>query len=126
MDMDLDINMEKEFLRVRVFGVFELRRANECFTRMLEAVAQHGAKKVFIDCRDLTGTLSTMDRYEHAVYAERELSRIGVSRSTRFGFVAKPPVLDNERFGQTVARNRGINVKSTDNMEEALQWLERP
>jgi hypothetical protein len=32
-------------------------------------------------------------------------------------------VLDPDRFGETVAVNRGMPVRVFDNLEEALKWL---
>ena len=128
MSMDMDISMEEGFLRADVGGVFVLHKANDCFARLIQTIAEHKTNRVLVDIRELTGTLTTMDRYEHSVFAANALSRAyssGVSPATRFAYVAKPPVLDNERFGETVAKNRGVNVHSTDNMEEAIEWLER-
>jgi hypothetical protein len=125
--MSIEALPKPEFLHVRVTGEFALDDANDCIDQILRAVAQHGSTKVLVDCRDLTGTLSTLDRYEHSVYAARELLRAretGVSGGTRFAYVARPPLLSNERFGETVASNRGANVTSTDSLQEALQWLE--
>ena len=42
----------------------------------------------------------------------------------QFAYVLKEPVLDPERFGKTVAVNRGMLVKTFDNLEDALGWLE--
>jgi hypothetical protein len=41
----------------------------------------------------------------------------------RFAYVLEKPVLDPERLGETVARNRGMDVKAFDNIEEADRWL---
>jgi len=127
MSMTLEVNPEQRFLGVRVAGEITLVEANDCFARMLQAIARHEAKKVLVDCRDLTGTMSVLDRYQHATYAVQELRKAydtGVSWDTPFAYVVQPPLFDNTRFGETVARNRGANVKVSDNLEEALQWLE--
>jgi hypothetical protein len=47
-------------------------------------------------------------------------------RSPAFAYVLKEPVLDPQRFGQTVAVNRGMNVKTFDNVEQARTWLGLP
>jgi hypothetical protein len=127
MSIDLEVTPEKGFLRVRVTGRVSLRDANDAFARMLVAVARQKAAKVLVDCRDVKGTMTTADRYQHASFGAEELSkwtRMGESRGTRLAYVAKPPSLDRRRFGETVAVNRGVNVKAFDNTEEALRWLE--
>jgi hypothetical protein len=127
MSIDLDVTPQKGFLRVRVTGHVSLRDANDALARMLEAVALKKAAKVLVDCRDVQGTMTTADRYQHASFAAEELSkwtRMGESRGTRLAYVGRPPSLDRRRFGETVAVNRGVNVKAFDNTEEALRWLE--
>ena len=39
-------------------------------------------------------------------------------------FVMEKSMMDPKKFGETVARNRGLRGLVTDNMQEALQWLE--
>ena len=41
----------------------------------------------------------------------------------RFAYVAHAPVRDPERFGETVAVNRGMNVKVFETPEDAMEWL---
>jgi len=48
------------------------------------------------------------------------------SGPTRFAYVLKEPLLDPDKFGETVAVNRGMSVRAFDNLEEALAWLEVP
>jgi hypothetical protein len=38
--------------------------------------------------------------------------------------VGVEPLVDRDRFGQTVAQNRGLPVKITTRLEEALSWLD--
>jgi hypothetical protein len=51
-------------------------------------------------------------------------SGAGVSRNTRFACLGTEPMVDRGRFGETVAVNRGLKVKVTESLEEALRWLE--
>jgi hypothetical protein len=43
--------------------------------------------------------------------------------AARFAYVLEVPVLDPMRFGETVAVNRGMTVKTFDNPDDALGWL---
>ena len=47
----------------------------------------------------------------------------GVSPATRFAYVLEEPMLDPDRFGETVAVNRGMIVRAFDNLEAARAWL---
>ena len=41
----------------------------------------------------------------------------------QFAYVIHDPMRDPKRFGENVAVNRGIDVKSFENMNAALEWL---
>jgi hypothetical protein len=128
MAMVVEINLEKEFIRVRLTGEFSLAEAKDALVRMFEAVAAHKATRVLVDCRDIKGKMTVMDHFEYSTFGAQELHKAfskGVSTSTRLAYVSKPPLFDsNSKFGETVAVNRGVNVLTTDSMEEALKWLE--
>ncbi len=53
---------------------------------------------------------------------QTQLSSCSIAASA-FAHVLKEPVLDPQRFGETVALNRGMNVRTFDNLEDALAWL---
>jgi len=127
MSMKLEICPEPGFLRVGATGEFSSEEARRTFLEMLEAVALHKVRKVLFDGRALAGEPMTMERFYYGEFAARAVAesfrRGDVSRSTQFGYVLKEPVLDPERFGESVAVNRGMFVKAFDNLPDALGWL---
>jgi hypothetical protein len=126
MGMRLEISPESGFLRVDAMGKFSLEEAKRTFLEMLDAVARYKVKKVLFDGRRIKGEPETMERFfygEYAAQAVREYSDRGVSRNTQFAYVLEYPVLDPGRFGETVAVNRGMHVKTFDNLKDALGWL---
>lgn len=127
MRMNLDITREESFIRVRVTGKFFLAEANDCVVSMFESIVQHGLQRVLVDCRQLEGELTTLERFVHATFAVQQMHRFadkGVLRSARFAYVGNEPLIDRHRFGQKVAVNRGLNVMVSLSESEALQWLE--
>ncbi|HUC99651.1 MAG TPA: hypothetical protein VMR88_14275 [Candidatus Polarisedimenticolaceae bacterium] len=93
---------------------------------MPEAVARYQVKKVLFDGRRLTGDPDTLERFYYGKFAADAVLQFkdrGVSPATQFAYVLKEPVLDAQRFGETVAVNRGMLVKTFDNLEDALGWL---
>ena len=60
---------------------------------------------------------------EFAAEAVAKFTAHGVSGATQFAYLLEVPVLDPERFGETVAVNRGMLVKTFDNLPDALAWL---
>lgn len=126
MGMTLTIEIGSGFLHVHASGEFSLKEAQRTFLEILEAVAQHGVSKVLCDGRELIGDPTTMERFYYGHFAADALWDYrdrGVSPTTMFAYVLKPPVLDPGRFGETVALNRGMRIKATDKLNDALGWL---
>ncbi len=126
MSMILEISAYSGFLHVDAMGKFSLVEAKRTFIEMLEAVARNKVGKVLVDGRGLAGNPIFMERFfygEFAAQAVAEFSDRGVSRATRFAYVLEIPVVDPGRFGETVAVNRGMFVKTFDNVGDALRWL---
>ena len=126
MSMKLEISPEPGFLRADAVGEFSLGEAKRTFLEILDAVAKLKANKVLFDGRGLAGKPETMERFYYGEFVAKsvaEFANRGVSRATKFAYVLEHPVLDPRRFGETVAVNRGMSVKTFDNLEGALQWL---
>jgi hypothetical protein len=125
--MKLKVSAESGFLRVDAVGEFSLAEAERTFLEMLEAVARHKVRKVLFDGRGLAGEPETMERFLYGEFVARAFAEFAdrgmLSRSTQFGYVLDEPVLDTRRFGETVAVNRGMVVKTFDNLQAALGWL---
>jgi hypothetical protein len=127
MGMDVDIQQEEGFLNVRVTGRFSLEEANNGLIRMFEAVARHGTTRVLVDCRELQGSITTMENFDHASFGAEmidEFSQRGVSKATRFAYVTVGAFSDPDKFAENVAVNRGLDVRTFDNIDDALRWLE--
>ena len=41
----------------------------------------------------------------------------------KFAYIIHQPLRDPDRFGETVAVNRGMNVKTFEDTNAAMQWL---
>jgi len=107
-------------------GKFSLKEAKRTFIEMLEAAALHKTNKVFFDGRKLIGKPEIMERFYYGEFVARTVwyfAELGVSPATKYAYVLRAPVIDLGMFGETVARNRGMDVMAFDNPEEALQWL---
>ena len=124
--MLLEIATEAGLLQVTARGEFSLPEAKRTFVEMLEAVAQLKVAKVLFDGRELTGEPEMIERFFYGEFAaEVVLSflRRGATPPTRFAYVLHPPLRDPGRFGENVAANRGMNVKTFENPVDAVAWL---
>jgi hypothetical protein len=127
MGMILSICAGSGLLRVIATGEFSLAEAERTFLEILDAVARHQTEKILLDGRELQGEPGIIQRFLYGEFAAHAVARYiterGVSRASQFAYVLQEPVLDPQRFGETVAVNRGMWVKAFDNLEDALGWL---
>lgn len=127
MNMKIDITPLAEFLYVKYAGVFSLADAKATFKPILEACIFHRKRKVLVDVRQLTGAPTTMERYSYSEFCAYSIIDFPLTelRGTRFVYVGEIPLIDSDRFGETVARNRGMIVRVHESKElpSALEWL---
>jgi len=126
MGITLKITAEAGFLRVEATGDFSLEDAKRNFVEVLEAVARYKVEKVLLDGRGLAGDPETMDRFFYGKFAAQTVAEFrarGLSCYPQFAYVLKIPVRDPQRFGETVAVNRGMFVKTFEDLSAALEWL---
>ena len=118
--------VKDDYLCVTVSGDFSLDEAKKMYTEILEILLDKKLLKLFFNVCKVKGKVTTMDRYDFGEWAALEsikymgkgLVRIAVA------FYGIEPIIDPERFGELVARNRGLNIKVTTDKDEALQFLE--
>jgi hypothetical protein len=124
--MDLSIENAPNFLHTRLSGEFSLEEAERTFLDILEAVDRYEATNVLVDGRGVTGEPFTMERYYYGTFVAEAVIGLCQTRNRRipkFAYVLEEPVLDKQRFGNLVATNRGMIVKTFDNVDDAVEWL---
>jgi hypothetical protein len=129
MSMRQEMRPDGDLLMVCAMGEFSLGEAKQIFLEMMEAVALHATKRVLLDGRTITGNPRTIERFFYGEFAAQTVAQHRTqtpSAATRFAYVLSEPVLDPQKFGETVAINRGMPVKVFDSLEEAIHWLATP
>jgi len=127
MRIQIEIRPERDFLKVVATGKFSLKEAERTFLEILEALILHQARKTIIDGRALIGKPATIERFCYGKFAANSVKMYharGLHPFTKFAYVLIHPVLDPQRFGETVAVNRGMRIKAFDNPEDAFAWLD--
>jgi hypothetical protein len=123
-----EMHFESGLLNVVARGEFSLEEAKRAFLEMLGAVAQYRAEKVLFDGRNLKGKPERIERFYYSYFAATETNRLiaeyRMPRAPRFAYVMNEPLRDPRRYGETVAMNRGMTVKTFETPEEAFKWLE--
>ena len=129
MSIDLEFEMRQDYLHVKVTGAFggaSIDEACRSFSKILEAVSTYNATKVLVNCFHLKGDPSTLDYYFYGQFIANELIRYRIKGRQlwpQLAYVYQEPSIDKEHFGEMVATNRGANLKSFGNMEDAFHWL---
>jgi hypothetical protein len=125
MSMALQMSAESGVLHVNATGKFSLKEAKRTFIEMIREAVQHKVKKILIDGRDIDGRPEFIERFYFGQFAALTVIShyIERSRTPTFAYVLREPMLDPERFGETVMVNRGMQVRAFDNVAEARTWL---
>lgn len=128
MSLTANISPEEGFLYVHVTGTFLLEDSKDIVTRIFDSLTINPCGKVLVDFREATGEPGMLERFLHAMHLVGELNFHcpAVSRSTRFAYLGKRPMVDPNRFGESVAISNGVAAKVTEDPEEALIWLGLP
>ncbi len=117
--------VKDEYLNVTVSGHFSLSEAKKMYTDSLEILLENKLAKLFFNVFKVEGKVSFIDRFhlgEFAAFESINYMGKGLLRIT-VSMYGKEPIIDPERFGEIVARNRGLNLKVTTTKKEAFQFL---
>ncbi len=115
---------EQDHTRVDVAGDYEATEAKEVLQAAIDSALQNGHSKLLVDCRRLVGNPRTMQRFDLGESIARHYHEARGDRVVRIAVVGNEPLIDPQRFGATVAANRGVPVKVTTDFDDALGWLD--
>ena len=120
-------DVEQDIFNAVCVGAFELDLAQEQFLELLDEAVRNGASKVLIDGRLMTGNPTEFERFLYGSFAAWATLDVMTQHNVwlKFAYVIHEPLRDPERFGETVAVNTGMDVKSFEDMNEALEWLNK-
>lgn len=114
----LEIQDKQDYLLVNFIGAFSMDAARQTVDMMLETCISEGQSAVVLDCSSMTGKLSIMDRYRVILYGQKLIGKV-----SRLALVADIKLVLPDRFAETVAQNRGINLKVFTDIEGAVHWI---
>jgi len=128
MLISLQLEPHPGYLLALLAGVFTLDEAEAVSLRFLQASAEHHLPNVLVDVRQVLGQPTVAERYAYSEFVAIEVLSLaaGGGPVMRLAYVGYAPLMDPNRFGVMVARNRGVQVTVTEDVNEALQWLGVP
>lgn len=125
MSIQQNMHFQSGLLSVDASGEFSLEDAKQAFLELLKAIAHYQAEKILLDGRNVKGKPGDLERFYYGEFAARETHKLVVEHKIvpRFAYVIHEPLRDPTRLGETVAVNRGMNVKTFETVEDAIEWL---
>jgi hypothetical protein len=106
------------YLAVRFIGACTAEEALRQFELIVEHCERANKNKLLLDFTEAQTELSLADRYFLG-----EGAKIFARHTSKVATVGRPEQFDSRRFGEMVARNRWINLRTFTNAEDAARWL---
>jgi len=124
MSISIQTKVKEDYLHVRCKGTYTKGALLELVDQVLDRMEQENLRKALVDITELGGTPPTiLERYEIGeVLAKKQGNRTIV---TKIAAIGKEPIVDPNRFAETVAVNRGAFLKVFTNVTEAMDWLRK-
>lgn len=121
MDYKLEIVGADGFITAVLEGVRTPETLIAVAAKTTAYCAERRISRLLIDIRGMTGGLDTLETYE---VAGHELpGHEGVRRILRSAILDLPENIERIRFFETVAINRGLNVRIFADEDQAVAWL---
>jgi len=122
---DIKITVEDDFLLVSVRGKYSLSNANNLFKLAIDNGLSHNKSKILIDTTDITGSIPFINRFQFSEVLYNYIRKYALGKVNRIAVLGKEPIVDKEKFGEIVAKNRGVNVRVFTDMSQALIWINK-
>jgi len=116
--MDLRYEARPDHLLVHAAGDFDHQAARLGMSNVIKACAEHGLSRILVDGRGITTLVSIADRFDLASQLTAESKG-----SVRMAVVVAAANMFTKTIEDT-ANNRGTQLRTTDSMKEALEFLQ--
>jgi hypothetical protein len=113
------------YLYVTVTGQLDVAGAQAALAEMFGLAARAHLSRILLDCSRVAGEWGPDERYTVGSFIAAEMERRASQfpQRPRLAIYAVAPLMDPNRYTQTVATNRGALVRSSDSLQELLSWL---
>jgi len=122
---DINITVAEELLSLSASGSYSLIKAKNLFKLPIDSAVSHNKSKILVDVTNITGHVPFFDRFQYSEFLSIYRSEHAPGKISKIAVVGQEPIVDERRFGETVAVNRGTNSRVFTDMSEASTWLEK-
>ena len=118
----LIVEKDRDILHIRAMGTRTYDSLMAIVADVMASCREQDTHKVLVDVREMKGMLST--------WQALKLVTTGFSTLRDVRILHKAAIVDlaenreRYRFLETVANNRGYNLRVFENTDEAIEWLE--
>ena len=123
MSQEIHVEVKEDHLLAVFSGNFEFKTNRDLLVDILMECISNKKSKMLFDLRLLKGDMSTYERYSIATFFADLTRQHEETTKIQVAVVGNPPLIDPNRFGETVAKNHGLNIKVSNDMDEATGWL---
>jgi hypothetical protein len=120
MEYQLHLEKRNEYLYARPVGIRTRESVSVMATEILEACVEDRYARVMVDVRELKGRLGTLDSFTIVTEEFPKLLGKGLRRAA---IVDRQISRTRGWFFETVARNRGFNLRMFTDLNAAHEWL---
>ena len=124
MGIQFEVDVRPDYVYMSCTGVFSNDALLDVFEKGLTIAEDKELMAILVDTRGLGGVpASTIQRFDLG----ESIPGIQLEHSSRICLVlvGDEPMIEPERFGETVAVNRGATGKVFTDIDEAVTWLEK-
>lgn len=122
-DQQVRIEKRDDYLFITLLPYSSVGEFKSEISRIREALISNDCRKLIIDATSTKERIPILELFEICLFMVDELHRI----SPRIAVVAVPEAVYEDRFGENVIRNRGLNLmRFVADFQEAVDWLSAP
>ena len=118
--MDVSFEVRPHYLFVKTKGAWDVARARTAVDQIMALCRKHDLARVMVDGQGIDTLIPISDRYDMATM----FAAVATGR-TRVALLMSTENMFSKTFENTAA-NRGIPVRTTDSLEEAIAFLQLP
>lgn len=120
---EITTDVESDYVLLSARGKYSLLKANNLFKLAIDSCLLHDKCKILIDVTNITGSIPFFDRFQFSEYLANYKIERALTKLHKIAVVGLEPIIDKDKFGETVAVNRGTNGRVFTDMSKALTWL---
>ena len=122
MQIETRFEILTPYLHLYCKGPYEFKEMKNAFEEAFDLARRNELQKILVDVMELFGKPpTTLERFNLCEYVAELCRQFG--KLVYIAVAGEFPIVDRERFGETVARNRGANGKAFTDLKEAKAWL---